>query len=192
MRKVLIVLVVLFVLLAGAAAAAAWRYDSGREDRLAEGIVLADVDVGGMRVAEARAALQERVEAAVQQPITVRYRHGQFVFSPSEAQVSTNLDPLLEEALAASREGNFLTRAYRDVRGDRLGTSLSLDVSYTPRAVRRFVRSLQREVNREPKEAKSSASFAGVRISPSTNGIAVEGQRLATLLGAAPCLHRLK
>ena len=72
MRKVLIVLVVLFVLLAGAAAAAAWRYDSGREDRLAEGIVLADVDVGGMRVAEARAALQERVEAAVQQPITVR------------------------------------------------------------------------------------------------------------------------
>ena len=175
----------LFVLLAGAATAAAWRYDASRENRLAEGIVLADVDVGGMRVPEARAALEARVEAAVQQPITVRFRHGQFVFSPSEAEVSTNLDALLEEALAASREGNFLTRAYRDVTGDRLGKSLSLDVSYTPRAVRRFVRSVQHEVDRDPKEAKSSASFAGVRISPSTNGIAVEGRRLATLLGAA-------
>ena len=185
MRKVLIVLLVLLVLLAGAAAAAAWRYDAGRDDRLAEGIVLADVDVGGMRVAEARAALEERVEAAVQQPITVRYRHGQFVFSPSEAQVSTNLDALLEQALAASREGNFLTRAYRDATGGRLGKSLSLDVSYTPRAVGRFVRTVRREVNRVPKEAKSSASFAGVRISPSTNGIAVEDERLETLLGAA-------
>jgi lipoprotein-anchoring transpeptidase ErfK/SrfK len=184
-RKVLIGLVVLFVLLAGAATAAAWRYDAGRENRLAEGIVLADVDVGGMRVADAREALEKRVEAGVQQPITVRFRHGQFVFSPSEAQVSTNLDALLEEALAASREGNFLTRAYRDVTGDRLGKSLSLDVTYASRAVRHFVRSVQREVNREPKEAKRSASFAGVRISPSTNGIAVEGQRLATLLGAA-------
>ena len=143
MRKVLIVLVALFVLLAGGAAAAAWRYDAARDDRLAEGIVLADVDVGGMRVAEARAVL-EQAAAALAEPIMVRYRHGQFVFSPTDAKVSTNLDALLAEALAASRDGNFLTRAFRDVTGGRLGKSLSLDVSYTEGAVRRFVRSVER------------------------------------------------
>ena len=51
--------------------------------------------------------------------------------------------------------------------------------------MRRFVRSVKRDVNRDPKEAKSSASFAGVRISPSKDGIAVKDDRLATLLGAA-------
>jgi lipoprotein-anchoring transpeptidase ErfK/SrfK len=185
MRKVLIALLVLLVLLVAGAVAAAWRYDAGREDRLAEGIVLADVDVGGMRVAEARAALDERVAAALDEPIMIRYQHGQFVFSPSEAQVSTNLDALLADALAASREGNFLTRAYRDVTGGGLGKRLSLDVNYEAGAIRRFVRAVEGQVNRESREAKSSASFAGVKISPSEDGVAVKRDRLAALVGAA-------
>jgi hypothetical protein len=184
-RKVLIALVVFVVLVAAGGAVAAWRYDAAREDRLAEGIVVADVDVGGMRVAEARAALEDRVAAALEEPIRVRYQHGQFVFSPSEAQVSTNLDALLADAVAESREGNFLTRAFRDVTGGRLGTRLSLDVSYTSGAVRRFVRSVERQVNRKPRQAKSSASFAGVRISPSAEGVAVRDDRLAGLVADA-------
>jgi hypothetical protein len=185
MRKLLIALLVLFVLLAGGTTAAAWRYDAVREDRLAEGIVVAGVEVGGMRVAEARAALEARVSAALEEPMTVRYQHGQFVFSPTDAQVSTNLDALLGEALAASRDGNFLTRAFRDLTGGELARNLALDVEYTSRAVRRFVGSVERQVNRQPSEAKSSASFAGVRISPSSDGIAVRDERLASRLGAA-------
>jgi L,D-transpeptidase catalytic domain/Putative peptidoglycan binding domain len=183
--KVLIVLVALLFLLTGGAVIAAWRYDEGRKDRLAEGIVLADVDVGGMRVAEARAALEQRLGEALARPITVRYKHGQFVFSPSEADITTNLDALIDRALAESREGNFLTRSYRDVRGQRLGQRLSLDVGYSSKSVRRFARSVKQEVNREPKEAKSSATFAGVRISPSKDGVAVREDRLTTLVGAA-------
>jgi L,D-transpeptidase catalytic domain/Putative peptidoglycan binding domain len=185
MRKLLIALLALLVLLAGGVSAAAWRYDAGRDDRLAEGIVLADVDVGGMRAAEARAALEEQVATVLAEPIAVRYRHGQFVFSPTDAEVSTNLDALVTRALEASRDGNFLTRAYRDVTGGRLGRSLSLDVSYAEGAVRRFTRSVERQVNRQPREAKTSASFAGVRISPSSEGVAVKDDRLAELLGAA-------
>jgi hypothetical protein len=184
-RKVLIALVVLLVLLVAGAVVAAWRYDAGHADRLAEGIVLADVDVGGMQVADARAALEHRVVAALEDPIRVRYRHGQFVFAPSKAEVSTNLDALLAEAFAASREGNFLTRAFRDATGGGLVKRLSLDVSYESGAVRRFVRAVESQVKREPREAKSSASFAGVRISPSEDGVAVKRDRLATLVSAA-------
>src|ERR687895_526792 len=179
MRKVLIALLVLFVVLVGGATAAAWRYDVGRDDRLAEGIVLAGVDVGGLRVQEARAVLEERVAAALAQPIFVRYGHGQFVFSPTDAEVSTNLDALLAEALAASRDGNFLTRAFRDLTGGRVVKTLTLQVSYADDALRRFLRSVERQVNRKPVEAKSAASFAGVRVSPSSNGIAVKNERLS-------------
>jgi lipoprotein-anchoring transpeptidase ErfK/SrfK len=184
-RKVLIILVVVLALLAGGAVAAAWRYDEARNDRLAEGIVLAGVDVGGMRVAAARAALESQVGESLASPITVRYQHGQFVFDPSQAEVSTNLDAMLDEALAESRDGNFLTRAYRDATGGQLGKSLSLDVAYSRPAVGGFVRSVERQVDRKPREAKSSASFAGVRLSESKNGIAVKNDRLATLLGSA-------
>jgi lipoprotein-anchoring transpeptidase ErfK/SrfK len=185
MRKILIVLVVVLALLAGGAVAAAWRYDAARNDVLAEGIVLGGVDVGGMRVAAARAALQSRVGDSLARPITVRYRHGRFVFDPSQAEVSTNLDAMLDEALTASRAGNFLSRAYRDATGGGLGKRLSLDVVYSRPALRAFVRSVERQVDRRPREAKSSANFAGVRISESRNGIAIRTDRLATLLGSA-------
>jgi hypothetical protein len=145
-RKVLIILLGLLVLAAGAAAAAAWRYDAAREDRLAEGISIAGVDVGGMRLAEARTALAERIGDPLAQPIVVLYRGGQFVFSPSTAELATNLDRLLAGALSESREGDFLTRAFRDVTGGRLSRRLDLDITYSNEAVQRFVRSVSKMV----------------------------------------------
>lgn len=185
MRKVLIAVLVLLALLAAAAAAAAWRYDEARRDRLAEGIVIAGLDVGGMRVAAARAALERRVADPLQQPVAVLYRHGQFVFSPTDADVATNLDRMLEEAVASSRAGNFLTRSFRDLTGRRLTREFALDVRYSTESVRRFVRSVQRQVDRKPRDAKSSASFAGVRISPSGNGVEVKGPPLGQRISAA-------
>jgi hypothetical protein len=182
-RKVLIALLALLLLAAGGTAVAAWRYDESRQDRLAEGIVIAGVDVGGMRVADARAALERQVASRLEQPVAVRYRHGQFTFEPTKADVGTNLDALLAGALAESRDGNFLIRAFRDVTGGRLERELGLDVTYSSGAVRRFVRWVGRQVDRDATEAKGSASFAGVRISPSENGVAVKADRLTERLG---------
>jgi lipoprotein-anchoring transpeptidase ErfK/SrfK len=184
-RKTLIVLVAVLALLAGAAAAAAWRYDATRHDRLAEGITVAGVDVGGMRVPAARAALERRIGTPLAQPFTILYHHGQFVFSPTRADVATNVDQLVAEALAASRDGNFLTRAWRDVTGGKLGQELSLNVRYSTRSVVRFIRSVDRQVERRARKAKSSASFAGVRISPSQNGVALKTTALERRLNAA-------
>jgi hypothetical protein len=173
-RKVLIVLFVLLVVLAGAGVAAAWRYDASRDDRLAEGISVAGLDVGGMRVAEARAVLEAKIERPLAVPISVLYRGGRFVFTPSTARVETNVDAELDAALAESRSGNFLTRAFRDVTGGRLSRKEDLAVTYSPQDVRRFVAGIARQVDKEPVEGKSRASFAGVRIRPSQNGVKVE------------------
>jgi L,D-transpeptidase-like protein/putative peptidoglycan binding protein len=179
-RKVLIVIGVLLFLLAGATAAAAWRYDEARHDRLAEGIVLAGVDVSGMRVREARTSLERQVAGPLVKPILIRFKAGQFVFSPADAEVSTNLEALVRQALDASRKGNFLTRAFRDVTGGRLGSHLSLDVSYSDAAVEEFVKTVERTVDRRPRDARSRASFAGVRIWPSRRGARVNSEELAS------------
>jgi lipoprotein-anchoring transpeptidase ErfK/SrfK len=174
-RKVLVALLCLLVLLTGAAAAAAWRYDDGRKDRLAEGVVIAGMDVGGLRAPAARAALHRRIVEPLSEPISVRYKGGQFVFSATEAEVRTNVDALVAQALARSRSGSFLTRAYRDVRSEKLTIDLTPEVTYTNGAVDRFVDSVRKAVNTRPHEAKSKASFAGVRITPSQNGVVVRG-----------------
>jgi L,D-transpeptidase-like protein/putative peptidoglycan binding protein len=179
MRKVLVVIAILLVLLAGAAVAAAWRYDEARSDRLAEGIVLAGVDVSGMRLAEARSTLERQVAGPLAKPVAIKYEHGQFVFSPADAEVRTNVEALLRQALLASRRGNFLTRAFRDVTGGKLGSRLSLEVTYSDAAVEKFVKKVKHEVDRRPREAKSKASFAGVRIWPSRKGVAVKPKELA-------------
>ena len=173
MWKVLIALLALLVVLAGAGVAAAWRYDAGRDDRLAEGISIAGVDVGGMRAAEARRVLSARVEAPLAQPIAVRFRGGQFVFEPESADVQTNIDALVDRALARSRSGNFLARAFRDATGGKIARSNDVDITYSQAAVDGFARRIARQVDTKPREGKSKASFAGVRIKPSRNGIEV-------------------
>jgi lipoprotein-anchoring transpeptidase ErfK/SrfK len=107
------------------------------------------------------------------------------VFSPTEAEVATNLDRLVAAALAESRDGNFVIRAFRDVTGGRVNRELSLDVTYSNEALDRFVRSVRRQVDRAAQQAKSSASFAGVHISPSKNGVAVKAEQLRARIGAA-------
>jgi lipoprotein-anchoring transpeptidase ErfK/SrfK len=178
MRRLILAVVVLFVVLAGASVAAAWRYDKSRSDRLADGIEIAGIDLGGMRVAQARAVLADRVAEPLARPIAARYHGGQFVFSPVEADVRTNVDELLGNAVAESRGGNFLSRALREVSGGRVEVQASPDIDYSHRAVERFVRKIERVVDRRPHDAKSSASFAGVRIKPSRTGVAVEGEGL--------------
>jgi lipoprotein-anchoring transpeptidase ErfK/SrfK len=183
--KVLIALFVLLIVLVGASVAAAWRYDAGREDRLAEGISIAGVDVGGMRAAEARTVLSTRVEAPLAEPITIRYRGGQFVFEPESADVQTNVDALVDAALARSRSGNFLMRAFRDATGGKLAQSDEVDIMYSHEAVDRFARGIARQVDKKPRDGKSKASFAGVRIRPSKNGVEVMEGALIVAIGHA-------
>jgi lipoprotein-anchoring transpeptidase ErfK/SrfK len=171
--KVLIALFLLLTVLIGAGVAAAWRYDAGREDRLAEGISIAGVDLGGMRAAEARRVLSARVEAPLAEPISVRFHSGQFVFEPENADVQTDIDALVDRALARSRSGNFLTRAFRDATGDRITQSDGVGITYSRAAVELFARRVARQVDTKPREGRSKASFAGVRIRPSKNGVEV-------------------
>jgi L,D-transpeptidase catalytic domain/Putative peptidoglycan binding domain len=171
--KILIVLFVLLIVLIGAGVAAAWRYDAGHDDRLAEGISIAGVEVGGMRAAEARRLLRARVEAPLAEPIAIGYRSGQFVFEPETADVDTNIDALVDRALARSRSGNFLMRAFRDATGGKVAQSDDVDISYSRAAVDRFASRIARQVDTKPREGKSKASFAGVRVTPSKNGVEV-------------------
>ena len=178
MRKALVITVLAVVVLAGSATAALHRYDTSRSDQIAEGISVAGVDVGGMTVAEARAAVRKEVAQRLDQPLRISHRQRSFTIEPALMDVRTNVDALLQSAMAESREGNFFTRSLRDLTGRTDETNLELQVEYSQEAVARVVAGIRREVQRPVRDATSSVSFEGVHITPAQIGIALRPRLL--------------
>ncbi len=183
MWKALLISLVLAAVAAGAGAWALHRYDASRSDRIADGVVVAGVDVGGMRIAEARAAVARRVERALERPLILRYERRRFTVDPGLVDVEANGRALVRTALAESREGNFLTRSFRDLTGRGVEIDLALHVEYSSEAVARVVAGVERAVDRPSREAKSAVSFDGVRITPSRTGVAVRPAALRQAIG---------
>jgi hypothetical protein len=177
-RKALVISALAVAVFAGSAAAALHRYDTSRSDQIAEGISVAGVDVGGMTMAEAEAAVRKEVAHRLDQPLRITHRKRQFTIEPALMDVRTNVDALLRSAMAESREGNFITRSLRDLTGRTDETDLELQVEYSQDAVARVVAGIRREVQRPVRDATSSASFAGVQITPAQIGIALRPRLL--------------
>jgi lipoprotein-anchoring transpeptidase ErfK/SrfK len=176
--KVLAIAVVLVAVLAGAGAAALQRYDEGRSDLLAEGITIGGIDVGGLRVDEARAKLERRVVSSLERPLRLTHAKRRFVVDVGLVELNVDPEPALAQALAESRDGNFLTRSIRDLRGEGVSADFPLRVRYSKEAVGRIVTGVERAVNRPVREAESSVSLAGVHIEPSQVGTAVRRRAL--------------
>jgi len=176
-RKALLITILAVAVLAGSGAAALHQYDASRSGTFPEGVTIAGVDVSGMTEAEAEAAVRDEV-AHLARPLTIRYRTRTFTLDPALVDVSTDVDALLRAAAAESREGNFLTRSFRDLTGRELGTDLELDVDYSREAVARVVAGIRRELDRPARDATRSASFAGVHITQARNGVSVQTRAL--------------
>ena len=178
MFKALVIGLLLVAVLAGAGAAALQRYDAGRDDMIAEGVTIGGIDVGGLHVNEARAKLQQRVVRSLERPLRLAYGKRRFHVDAGLVDVEVNPEPALAEALAESRDGNFLTRSLRDLRGERVSADIPLPVEYSKEAVARIVAGVGRALDRQMRNAKSTVSLLGVQIAPSQVGTAVRTRAL--------------
>jgi lipoprotein-anchoring transpeptidase ErfK/SrfK len=135
-------------------AVAVYAYDSSRDDLIAEGVTVADVDVGGLKTGEARQVVRREVAADLERPIAVRYRKRRFVLSAQGARLRADVDGMVDEALEASREGNILGRVSRDLTGGEEDARVPPRVHYSRSAVARLVDRVERRVNRPALDAK--------------------------------------
>ena len=184
MWKALAIAVLGIAVLAGSGAAALHRYDDSRSDMISEGVTIAGIDVGGLRLPEARALLEEQLARRIDRPIALTYGKRRFVVEPGLVDVSTDPEPALRAALESSRDGNFFTRSWRDLVGDGEAASLPVPIEYSQQAVARVVAGVKRAVDQPVREAKSSASFDGVSITPSSVGVAVRPRALRQTIAA--------
>jgi lipoprotein-anchoring transpeptidase ErfK/SrfK len=157
-------------------AVAVYAYDSARDDRIAKGVTIAGVDVGGMSVGHARRVVERRVAAPLERPVAVVYGHRHFTLSAEEAGVRADVRGMVDEALRASRDGTIISRVTRDLTGGREDARIAARVSYSHEAVDRLVRRVSQRVDRPARDA--TVRFPSLEKVKEQNGVRVRAAAL--------------
>jgi lipoprotein-anchoring transpeptidase ErfK/SrfK len=181
-NKWFILLAVLLLALVGGGVAA-YAYDSSRDDLIAEGVFVAGVDVGGMRVDEARRAVARRLDEPLRRPVSVARAGRRFNLSAEDAGVRADVAGMVDEALEQSREGTIFTRVTRDLGGGEENVRVPARISYDARAVADLVKRVEKAMNRPAKDAE--VEFPSMERIDSKRGLKVKAARLERRLDVA-------
>jgi lipoprotein-anchoring transpeptidase ErfK/SrfK len=177
--------VVVAVLVVVLGAVAAYAYDSSQKDKIADGVKIGGIDVGGLDAAQAKLAIRHRLLAPLRHSIRVDYDGRSWELSGKSLEVSANIDNAVEDALADSREGGLPGRLVRYVTGGSVDKQVSADIVYSQPAVNRFVRKVARAVDREARDASVEPTGDSLEVVAGKNGRKLRDKLLTEELKAA-------
>jgi lipoprotein-anchoring transpeptidase ErfK/SrfK len=160
-RRPLIVGLVSVLLVVAVLAVAVVVLDHRAGGRIAEGVRIGTIDVGGLSPQQARAKVRRQLLAPLDRPVVVRHEGREWRLTAGEARIHANVDGMVDEAVRRG-EGNPLQRAWREVTGGRVDATVPARVSYSRGAVRGLVRRIAADVDRDPKDAGVTFSAASV------------------------------
>jgi lipoprotein-anchoring transpeptidase ErfK/SrfK len=167
------------------AAGAAVIYDQSRRDRLADGITIDGIQVGGLTRSAAAAKLEQRSVTPRRRALTVRADGQTFSVPASRLKVRVNVDQALDRAVADSRRGWIGARVVRGLTGGKVGDRLPLTATAAPGVLTHLVANVAAAANRNPQDASVKPDASGLTINPATPGRAVDTAALRAALGAA-------
>ena len=165
--------------------AAAYAYDSSQKDKIADGVTVGGVDVGGMNEEEATAAVRHKLLAPLRHALVVTFDGQTWKLPGQKLKIRADVDPAVEEALEASREGGFPGRLVRYVSGGQVDEQITPQVAYSQPAINRFVRHVAEEIDREPQNADVEASPDTLKVVAGKNGRKLRDNQLEKDLKAA-------
>jgi hypothetical protein len=177
-RRLLVALPLLLVAALGAAALAVYAYDRSQRDRIAAGIRVAGVDIGGLSTERAEAKLRRVLLPRYRRPLVLTNGERRFALDGRAAGLRVDIAAAVADAHVLSRHGNLFHRVYRELRGRRLTVELEPRARYSPPAVTRFLRRLQRKVHVSPRSARFLPSLTRPRLVPAKSGLALRVARL--------------
>jgi lipoprotein-anchoring transpeptidase ErfK/SrfK len=151
-------------------AVGAYAYDSSQDGKIADGVTIAGVDVGGLSEAEAERAVRRRLLAPLRHSLRVGYDGERWTLPGRKLKLRADIDRAVEEAVDESRDGGLPGRLVRYVSGGDLDETLSAGVTYSRPAVNRFVRRVAEEIDRAPQDATVEPSGESLAIAPAEYG----------------------
>jgi lipoprotein-anchoring transpeptidase ErfK/SrfK len=156
MRHKWFILVAVLLLALVGGAVATYAYDSSRDDLIADGVTVAGVDMGGMRVDQARRAVARQLKNPLERPVVVGRAGTRFRLSAEDAGVKADVAGMVDEALEKSRDGNIISRVARDLTGGEEDAQVPARVSYDEDAVTALVKRVEKRLNRPARDAEVS------------------------------------
>jgi L,D-transpeptidase catalytic domain/Putative peptidoglycan binding domain len=189
-RKTLIAAIAA-VLLAAVLVAGALLYDHAQEGKIAGGVTIEGVDVGGMDADEAEAKVRRALLRPLDRPLRAVYRERTWALPAAKLKLRADIGAAVEEAVRRSREGDLPTRLGRYLGGDQLEVEVSADLAYSRSAVNRFVRGVAADLDREARSASVRPGADALEVVASRPGRKLRDVRLThelreAVVGAAP------
>jgi lipoprotein-anchoring transpeptidase ErfK/SrfK len=180
--QIAVIAAAVVVLLGGAVA---YAYDSTQKDKIADGIRVAGVPVGGLDEAEAAALVRKRLLAPLRHSLRVSFDGESWELPGARLKVRANIDEAIEEAVEESRGGGLPGRLVRYVTGGDVSESITPQVKYSEPAINKFVRRVAADVNREPQNASVEPSAAELIVVAGENGRKLRDNLLTDQLNEA-------
>jgi lipoprotein-anchoring transpeptidase ErfK/SrfK len=179
------ILLVSVVALVCALAVAAYAIDRANSDKIANGIRVGGVDVGGMSANQAKTRLHSKLVEPLDKPVTVTHDGTKYVLNPDNLQVRADIDGMVDAALRASRSGGFPTRVWRYTTGGEVDREIAPHITYSAKAVDDFVNTVANEVNQPAQDATISPTPTSLNPVPGHDGVQVSTDKLRTELRGA-------
>jgi lipoprotein-anchoring transpeptidase ErfK/SrfK len=147
--------------------------DATRTQRIADGVRIGTVDVGGLQRGEAENEVRSALASRVAAPVTATHGDERFVLTPQQAGVALLVEESVDEALRRSRDG---TNPFTRVLGghDAAGT-IEPRVAVSRPAVERFAAKVADAVDTESRDA--DIDWVGGRIQKTKARIGVTTKR---------------
>jgi lipoprotein-anchoring transpeptidase ErfK/SrfK len=173
------------VVLGGLAAAGAYAYDHSRSDRIAPGVKVGGVDIGGLTTAAARERLEQRAVAPRRRTLRVHAGEHTFTLPARTSRITADIDAALDRALADSRRGWLGARVANALQDKRVDESLSLRIHYAPGVVAKLTKRVAAAVRRAPVSASVEPGASGLSLKASHRGRALNEAALKRRLAAS-------
>src|SRR6188472_2795665 len=94
-------------------AVGAFALDRANSDKIATGVRVGDLDVGGLSTDQARHKLNTHLAKPLEKPVTVTFEGTKYTLSPERLQLHADVDGMVDSALGASRSDALPTRVWR-------------------------------------------------------------------------------
>jgi hypothetical protein len=161
---------------------------------IADGVMIAGVDVGGMKVGEARGLITRELREPLERPISVVHAGKRFSLSARDAGVHADVAGMVDEALERSRDGSIFSRVARDITGGEENAQVPPRVTYDQGAIDRLVKRVAGQLDLKARDAE--VDFPSLEKVKERNGVKVNAsllrQRLAQALTVPGIGRRVK
>jgi lipoprotein-anchoring transpeptidase ErfK/SrfK len=178
LRSRTLILATLVVLVAAGLAGGTYAYDNAQADKIGKGVRVGGISLQGLTAAQAHAKLDRLILQPLERPIVVHHDRSTWRLGAREAHLAVDVDAIVDNAMARSREGDIVSRTVRNLTGKSLDADLQPTVRYEDRAVIRMLDKIRKAIDRKPVNATAKLSADGLSTTDSRTGLAVRATTL--------------